>query len=94
MVDQVVQLYKEKEDFIMTITPEGTRGYSPNWKTGFYRIAHQANVPIVKIGFDYATKTVFIDEPFFPTGDMEAEIETFKEYFRKFTGKNPEDGVK
>ena len=94
MVDQVVQLYKEKEDFIMTITPEGTRSYSPNWKTGFYRIAHQANVPIVKIGFDYATKTVFIDEPFHPTGDMEGEIETFKEYFKKFKGKNPEDGVK
>ena len=94
MVDQVVQLYKEKENFIMTITPEGTRSYAPTWKTGFYRIAHQANVPIVKIGFDYRTKTVFIDEPFYPTGDMEAEIASFKDYFKQFTGKNPEDGVK
>lgn len=94
MVDQVVKLYNEKEEFIMTITPEGTRSYSPKWKTGFYRIAHQAKVPILKIAFDYATKTVFIDDPFYPSGDMEKDIETLKEYFRQFKGKNPEDGVR
>lgn len=94
MVDQVVKLYKEKEEFIMTITPEGTRSYSPKWKTGFYRIANLAGVPILKIGFDYATKTVFLDELFYPTGDMEKDIETLKDYFRQFKGKNPEDGVR
>ena len=94
MVDQVVQLYQEQEAFIMTITPEGTRSYAPEWKTGFYRIAHQAKVPIVKIGFDYRTKTVFIDKPFYTSGDMEAEIEEIKGYFRQFQGRNPEDGVK
>ncbi len=94
LVDQVVQLYKEQDSFIMTITPEGTRSYSPNWKTGFYRIAVQSGVPIVKIGFDYRTKTVFIDEPFYPSGEMEREIEEIKDYFRPFQGKNPEDGVK
>jgi len=94
LVDQVVELYKERDEFIMTITPEGTRSYAPKWKTGFYRIATQANVPIVKIGFDYASKTVFIDEPYYPTGDMDREIEEIKDYFRKFKGKNPENGVK
>ena len=94
MVDQVVQLYQEKEDFIMTITPEGTRSYAPEWKTGFYRIAHKAQVPIVKIGFDYRTKTVFIDKPFYTSGDLASEMEEMKDYFRKFQGKNPEDGVK
>lgn len=94
MVDQVVQYYNKKEEFIMTITPEGTRSYSPKWKTGFYRIAHQAKVPIVKIGFDYNSKTVFVAEPFFVSGDMENEMEEIKSYFKQFKGKNPEDGVK
>lgn len=94
LVQQVVDLYKEREEFIMTITPEGTRSYSPKWKTGFYRIAVEAGVPIVKIGFDYATKTVFVDEPFYPSGDMDKEMEEIKDYFRQFRGKNPEDGVK
>ncbi|MEP0984950.1 1-acyl-sn-glycerol-3-phosphate acyltransferase [Ekhidna sp.] len=94
LVQQVVDLYKEREEFIMTITPEGTRSYSPKWKTGFYRIAVEAEVPIVKIGFDYATKTVYVDDPFYPSGDMDKEMEEIKDYFRQFTGKNPEDGVK
>jgi len=94
MVDQVVELYAKKDDLIMTITPEGTRSYSPNWKTGFYRIAHQAGVPIVKIGFDYPTKTVYVEEPYYTKGDMENEIEEMKNYFKQFTGKNPEDGVR
>jgi 1-acyl-sn-glycerol-3-phosphate acyltransferase len=94
LVQQVVDLYKERDEFIMTITPEGTRSYSPKWKTGFYRIAIDAGVPILKIGFDYTTKTVYVDEPFYPSGDMEKEIEEIKGYFRQFTGRNPEDGVK
>lgn len=94
LVEQVVELYKTRDEFIMTITPEGTRSYAPTWKTGFYRIAHQAGVPIVKIGFDYASKTVFIDKPFHPSGDMDKEIEEIKSYFKQFTGKNPENGVR
>ncbi|MEM6734944.1 MAG: 1-acyl-sn-glycerol-3-phosphate acyltransferase [Bacteroidota bacterium] len=94
LVDQVVQLFNSKDEFIMTITPEGTRSYSPTWKTGFYRIANQASVPIVKIGFDYVTKTVFVDKPYYTKGNMEKEIEEIKNYFRRFTGKNPEKGVK
>ena len=94
LVEQVVALYKELDEFIMTITPEGTRSYAPQWKTGFYRIAYQAGVPIVNIAFDYPSKTVFIDKPFYPTGDMDNEIELIKNYFRQFKGKNPENGVK
>lgn len=94
LVQQVVDLYKERDEFIMTITPEGTRSYSPKWKTGFYRIATDAGVPIVKIAFDYATRTVYIDKPFYPSGDMEKEMEEIKNYYKQFTGKNPEDGVR
>ncbi|MEO9871678.1 1-acyl-sn-glycerol-3-phosphate acyltransferase [Ekhidna sp.] len=93
LVQQVVDLFNEREEFIMTITPEGTRSHAPRWKTGFYRIANEANVPIVKIGFDYATKTVFVDKPFYTKGDMNKEIEEIKDYFRQFKGKNPENGV-
>lgn len=89
LVDQVVQVFKEKDEFIMTITPEGTRSYSPRWKTGFYRIAHQAGVPIIKIGFDYPTKTVHIDEPYYPGGDMDKELPEIQQYFKDFKGKHP-----
>lgn len=93
MVDQVVALFDAHEEFVMTLTPEGTRSYNPNWKTGFYRIAHQAGVPIVLVGFDYEHKVVEFKEPFYPSGDIEPEIEQIKAYYRTIKGRHPEKGV-
>ncbi len=94
LVDQVVELFEKTKSFIMTITPEGTRSYSPEWKTGFYRIAHKANVPIVKVGFDYPSKTIHVDEPKFVSGNMEEEMDEIKNHFKQFIGRHPEKGVR
>ena len=94
MVDQVVELYNGHEKFVMTITPEGTRSYNANWKTGFYRIAYNARVPIVMVAFDYERKIVQFREPFYPTGNLENDLEFIKAYYRNFKGKNPENGVR
>ncbi len=94
LVDQVVEIFEKQKEFVMTITPEGTRSYSPKWKTGFYRIAQKANVPIVKIGFDYPSKTVHVDEPMYVSGDMDQEMITIQNHFKQFTGKHPEKGVR
>ncbi|MEP5791793.1 MAG: lysophospholipid acyltransferase family protein [Cyclobacteriaceae bacterium] len=94
MVDQVVDLYHQHDEFVVTITPEGTRSYVPKWKTGFYRIADKANVPIVMVGFDFPNKQVIYREPFYPTGDMESDMEVILDYFRQIKGKHPENGVR
>ncbi len=94
MVDQIVEIFAQSEKFIMTITPEGTRSYSPEWKTGFYRVAFKAQVPIIMAGIDYSRKVVEFCEPIFPSGDMDADIEKMKTYFRTIVGKHPENGVK
>ena len=93
LVDQVVELYESLDEFVMTVTPEGTRSYQPNWKTGFYHIAVKAKVPIVMVGFDYKKKEVEVRDPFTPTGDKEADIEFIKAYYRTVVGRNPEKGV-
>ena len=93
LVDQVVEIYNSKEKFVMTITPEGTRSYSPNWKTGFWHIAKNANVPIMMVGFDYSRKLVDLPEPIWTTDDKEADIERIKSHFRNFKGRHPEKGV-
>ena len=94
LVDQVVEMFSQEEDFTMTITPEGTRSYNPDWKTGFYRIADKAKVPIVIVGFDYSRKIVEFKEVFYTTGDMEKDIEHIKAYYRTIKGRHPEKGVK
>lgn len=94
MVDAVVAMFKRGEIRKITITPEGTRSYQPNWKTGFHRIATGAGVPILLTTFDYPNKLVIITAPFPLTSDPEADILRMKDWFRPHKGKNPEDGVR
>ena len=94
MVDKVLEIFNSYDNFSICITPEGTRKYAPIWKTGFHKIALKGNLPIVMVAFDYATKTVFVEKPFYATENIDGDLEKIKTYYRKFKGKNPEFGVK
>ncbi len=93
MVDQIAEMYERESQFVITITPEGTRSFVPEWKTGFYRIAMKANVPIQMVAFDFEQKKVFFRELFYPTGDVDADMELIKAYYRQYKGRHPEKGV-
>lgn len=93
-VDSLVHAYTTETEFVTTITPEGTRSYSKKWKTGFYHVAKNANIPIVRAAFDYGRKQIVFSEPYMITKGVDETINEFKQYFSKYTGKNPEDGVK
>ncbi len=92
-VDAVAVLFKNNKRFSIAFTPEGTRSYAPKWKTGFYYIALKAKIPIVMVSFNYATRTVSVEPPFMPTGNLETDLEFMMNYYRKTPGKFPEKGV-
>ncbi len=56
MVEFASELLQKEEHLYLINTPEGTRSFSPRWKTGFYHIAKKANVPIVLGYCDYKKK--------------------------------------
>jgi len=93
-VDQIVHLFNTHDEFNITITPEATRSYNENWKTGFYSIALKANIPIQMAAYDYPKRTVTFAEPFFPSGNLEKDLVMIKDFFRQFKGKIPENGVR
>lgn len=93
LVEQTVEKFKELDSFIMAITPEGTRSYSPKWKTGFYYVALYAEVPIQMVAIDYSQKQVVFSDQLIPSGQLEEDIEKMKAFFRPFKGKYPEKGV-
>jgi 1-acyl-sn-glycerol-3-phosphate acyltransferase len=94
MVDAVVAMFDRGEITRIGITPEGTRKYQPNWKSGFHRIATGAKVPIILCAFDYAHKRAVISDVFPLTSDVEGDIERMKDWFRPFKGRNPENGIR
>ena len=93
-VESLVKVYNENESFVTTITPEGTRSYNPQWKTGFYYIAQKANIPIVRIAIDFGKKQIVVDDAYTITQGVEETVNDFKAYFSQFKGKIPENGVK
>lgn len=76
-VQQVADTFNKHETLLVAIAPEGTRKNVARLKTGFYYMAHTAQVPIIMVGFDYPRKTVFVDKPFYTSGDFEADMNTY-----------------
>ena len=91
LVDQIIQIAKERKTFHLAITPEGTRKANPNWKKGFYHIALKAGVPIVVIGIDYSKKLIICEKELMPSGDLEKDLREIKLYLKDFKGKIPQN---
>lgn len=80
-VSAIAQIFKEKDAFRMAIAPEGTRKKVDRWKTGFYYIAIEAEVPILLVHFNYPAKKVSFLKLLKPTGDIEKDLKEMKAYF-------------
>ncbi|WP_300459762.1 lysophospholipid acyltransferase family protein [Desulfobacula sp.] len=89
MVQTMTNAFEKSEELILTIAPSGTRGKTMKWKTGFYHIACQANVPIVLGFIDYQQKKVGIGPVFFPSGDVNADMTSIRSFYVDFSGKYP-----
>ena len=72
----------------LVVPPEGTRGKTRQWKTGFYFIALQAKVPIVLAYMDYQRKVSGLGPLFTPTGDVEADMAVIKRFYAPIKGRN------
>jgi len=90
-VDQTIAYYKDSDNMVMAITPEGTRKRVDRWRSGFYHIAMGASVPIALGYADYRRKECGIGRMFFPTGDYERDLAEIKDFYRDMTGKHPEN---
>jgi 1-acyl-sn-glycerol-3-phosphate acyltransferase len=89
-VDQMVAEFNRREAMILVIAPEGTRGKSEYWKTGFYYIAQGAKVPIALGYVDYAQKIGGIGASLQPSGDIQADMLPIARFYAGVTGKHPQ----
>ncbi len=92
MVDAMVAEFAKRDEFMLTIAPEGTRGKVRQWKSGFYHIAMGAGVPMVCGMMDYKRKVVGLGPAIWPTGDYEADMAEIGRYYSQCTPKYPDKG--
>ena len=89
-VEQAIQAFREHDEIILGLSPEGTRKKVERWKMGFYHIALGAGVPIVLGALDYQNRRVVIAPTFLPTGDEQADLAAMLAFFRPYVPKKPE----
>jgi 1-acyl-sn-glycerol-3-phosphate acyltransferase len=85
----MVASIRAEPQFVLVITPEGTRKAVTEWRSGFYHIAEAADIPIVPVWFDWSRKEVGIGAPMRATGDLAADVATLQALFRPEMAKNP-----
>lgn len=89
-IEQLAMVFEQREHLVLAITPEGTRGYTKNWKSGFYYTALAAKVPLALAYIDYERKAMGIDTPFHPSGDLDADMQRIREFYADKAGRYPE----
>ena len=88
VVGQMVERFRQRERMWLGITPEGTRKPVKEWKSGFLRIAHEADVPIQTLFIDYPSKTFTLGPVVRATGDHDADMVKIRAMFAPYRGKH------
>jgi 1-acyl-sn-glycerol-3-phosphate acyltransferase len=91
MVQQMAQTFSEREELVLAVPPAGTRRKTDHWHSGFYYIAMEAGVPIV-LGFvDYSRKQAGLGPIFTPTGNVRADMDIARDFYKDIQGKFPDN---
>lgn len=88
IVDQVARQINDAERMWFVLAPEGTRRKVDQWKTGFWKIARRAQVPVFCVGFNYPDRTIRLDQLITLSDDMEADMRRIRALFAHYRGKH------
>ncbi len=91
LVDRIISLAESQDHFVLVITPKGTRSVRPYWKSGFYRIAMEADLPIVPGFIDGARRRYGWGEPMRLTGNRRNDMDKIRDFYSGLVGIRPEN---
>jgi len=88
IVDQVAQQLRDADRMWLVLAPEGTRKPVERWKSGFWKIAKKAQVPVFCAWFHYPDKVIGLGPSVELSDDMEADLVRIRALFKDHQGKN------
>lgn len=80
-IAQLTETFANSESFHFCIAPEGTRSKTDHWKTGFYRLAMAAQVPVGLGYIDYGKRRLGIERWVTLTGNVADDLLMLGEYY-------------
>lgn len=89
-VDQAVEMFRNSESFYFGLAPEGTRSRVDHWKSGFYRIAAGADVPVILGFLDYGRRRIGLGPTVELSGDWQKDLAFCQAFYEDIQGRWPE----
>ncbi len=81
-IEQMKAEFAQRAELALVIAAEGTRKSDGKWKSGFYRIAEAAQVPIVPAFADNKRMVIGFGPPMMPTGNYGEDLLKIAQWFR------------
>jgi len=73
----------------LALAPEGTRSRTEGWRSGFYHVTRQAQVPLALVVIDYGHRQVGFKHFLQLGGDLQADLDAIRLGFGDAAGKRP-----
>ncbi len=90
VVDDVVAQFRRREKLFLAIAPEGTRKKVERWKSGFYRVASGAGVPMLPVALDYRVRVIRLCPTHTASGDYDKDLAILQRHFTSAMAKHPD----
>ncbi|MEP6618318.1 MAG: 1-acyl-sn-glycerol-3-phosphate acyltransferase [bacterium] len=89
VVTEMADIVRGEPQFLLALAPEGTRKPVAQWRSGFYHIAHAAEVPIVPVWFDWSRHEIGIGAPMCTSGNVATDLTILQSFYRPEMGRDP-----
>ncbi|MCF8176637.1 MAG: 1-acyl-sn-glycerol-3-phosphate acyltransferase [Burkholderiaceae bacterium] len=73
-VERLAEEFRQREHFHLIMATEGTRGLQTGWKSGFYRMAMAADVPVILAVVDYSKRELGLLSSITLSGNPDADM--------------------
>ncbi len=91
VVPRAIATFRNHPRYILGLSPEGSRQRVVPWKTGFYRIATGAEVPILMVAVDPRAKHIRVGPTFETSGDYQADMDQhIRPVYARFVDEYPD----
>lgn len=87
-VAQSIDTMKNADALWIGLAPEGTRKQVEKWKSGFWKLAKGADVPVILAYFHYPDKVIGIGPTIAMSDDMAADMAKIRAWYAPWQGKN------
>lgn len=85
VVKDIVREFQIRDQFALGLAPEGSRKRAgipvKNWKSGYYYIAYEAEVPLVPIYLDRPSKRLIFGPIMMLTGNKDADVSKIQDFY-------------